>query len=242
VLSANEISGSVTLFAVNLPSGAQLTDQGVLEIIGTPGSDHLKIGQQGDQIRVDASFLSSAEAFDLDEIESIHVILGAGNDHANIATNVTLSLILEGWSGNDLLEAGGGPATVLGGTGNDQLRAQIGAAILVGGGGNDRLTGGESRDILIGGDGNDVLFGNNDEDILIGGTTSYDVDFVALSALLDAWWDSLDAFDDRKLALETGVPSLHGTVKLVADRTVHDDGDNDQLFGGADDDWLWETS
>jgi hypothetical protein len=239
VISANEISGTVTVFAVNLPSGARVTDRGVLEIIGTPDSDRLQIKVFDDQLRVTSDFLTPAVMnFPLATVQSIHVILGAGDDRAVVDRNVLLPLVVEGWSGNDVVRTGGGPATALGGIGNDHLAAVWAAAVLVGGDGNDLLFGGFGRGVLIGGRGRDLLIGGHDQDLLIGGTTLYDVDLDALAAIRTAW-SGPGSFAARQLALQTGVPSVHGPVRLIAGDTVRDDHAIDILLGGADLDWIF---
>jgi Ca2+-binding RTX toxin-like protein len=238
VMSANEISGTVTLFAVRLPTGARVTAQGVLEIVGTPGSDRVHLSTHKDQIRIQADFLAPAIQFiPLAGINSIHVLLGAGDDRATVDKNLTLPLVLEGWTGDDLLMAGGGASTVLGGLGDDVLMAHFAAAVLVGGNGDDSLHGGKSRNVLIGGDGRDALFGGSDQDLLIGGATRYDIDPVALAALRD-FWSGPGPFAARKTALQSGIDSPHGKV-VINDETVQDDEDQDRLFGGGGLDWLF---
>jgi len=239
VMAANEISGTVTFFAINLSSGVRVTPQGVLEIIGTPANDTIQVHQSGNLLRVHASFLSPPiVSFPRSSVQSIHAILGAGNDRAIVDSRVTLPIVLEGWSGDDLLLAGGGPSTVLGGLGNDHLVAQWSAAILVGGDGSDRLVGGAGRSVLIGGEGVDYLFGGRDQDLLIGGTTSYDMDLDALAAIRDSW-SGAGSFATRKSSLQNGVSSVRGPLKLVAGVSVFDDEESDLLFGGASDDWLF---
>jgi hypothetical protein len=239
VLSANEISGTLTVFAINLPSGARVTDRGVLEIIGTTSADQLEIKRVGTQLRLSASFLSPTNVHvPLTGIQSIHVILGEGDDLAIVGQNVTLPLVVEGWSGSDVVRTGGGPATALGGIGNDLLAADWSTAVLVGGNGNDFLYGGRGRSILIGGKGTDLLLGGSDRDLLIGGTTAYDVNLGALAALRTSW-SGPGSFSARKQAIQNGIASSFGKLTLVAGDTVRDDEAIDILLGGADQDWLF---
>jgi Ca2+-binding RTX toxin-like protein len=240
VLSANEISGTVTIFAVNLPTGARVTDQGVLEIIGTPDSDRLEIRRIGTQLRVATNFLTPpVQHFPVAGIQSIHAILGAGDDLAGVDRSVTHPLVIEGWSGNDRIRTSGGPSIILGGLDDDLLSADSMAPAVIGGGnGDDILHGGRGRSILIGGNGSDLLLGGHDPDILIGGTTIYDIDLTALASLRTLW-NGPGSFATRKLSLETGITSDHGTLRLVAGDTVRDDHAIDLLLGGADQDWLF---
>ncbi|MDH7499332.1 MAG: hypothetical protein QHH30_02995 [candidate division NC10 bacterium] len=83
-------------------------------------------------------------------IQRIEISLGEGNDHAHIAGNIALPVVMDGGAGNDHLKAGRGPATLLEGDGND---------LLIGGPGNDTLVGANGNDILVGGPGTDTLDG-----------------------------------------------------------------------------------
>ena len=128
VLAANEISGTVTVFAINLTSGVEVKD-GVLEIVGTGGHDVVDIGRKGNQVRVSTNFTSPAvQYFPLGEIDAVHIVLGAGNDRAVVDTNVKLPVTFEGWAGSDILLAGGGDTIALGGDGDDLLSAKLAAS------------------------------------------------------------------------------------------------------------------
>jgi hypothetical protein len=58
---------------------------------------------------------------------------GPGNNHIEVADNVTVPAILLGSYGNDHIEAGGGPTLVIGGLGRDHLEAGSGGAVLIAG-------------------------------------------------------------------------------------------------------------
>lgn len=64
-------------------------------------------------------------------------------------------------TGNDEINAGGGPDKIFAGDGNDTI---------LGGEGNDTLHGGNGNDVVWGDNGADVLFGGNGNDIFNGGT------------------------------------------------------------------------
>jgi len=72
--------------------------------------------------------------------------------------------VLEGKSGNDLIEGFNGDDTLFGNRGNDSLDGGNGADILYGGAGGDRISGGRGDDILVGGSGNDTLSGGSGSD------------------------------------------------------------------------------
>ncbi|MDR2875602.1 MAG: hypothetical protein LBV44_06715, partial [Methylobacillus sp.] len=86
------------------------------------------------------------------DIETIKALAIAGNDTAQTLT---------GYTGDDIINAGGG---------NDVVNGQAGNDTLDGGAGNDNIHGGDGNDVLRGGDGNDTLHGENGNDILDGGT------------------------------------------------------------------------
>lgn len=240
VLTANEISGTVSVFALNLVAGAAIRD-GVLEIVGTPGDDAIEIHRRGERLQLRSDFLSpEAQDFPLSEVESIHILLGAGDDQVRIATNVKRPVVFEGWSGADRLHAGGGPITGLGGKGDDYLVASLArSAVLVGGPGEDSLIGSRGRDLLIGGEGRDKIRGGPDQDILIGGTTIYDEDLLALAAISD-YWNGPGSFASRQRALVQGIGSDLGLLRLLAGQTVLDDEVVDELFGESSPDWLFK--
>ncbi len=116
---------------------------------------------------------------------------GGGNDSFRLrASDSPLSflpgLILEGTSGDDLIDlsqgvngliglgddtinGGDGNDTIFSGTGNDTVSGDAGNDILNCGLGNDFLNGGAGADLLIGDRGNDILNGGDDNDKIDGG-------------------------------------------------------------------------
>jgi Ca2+-binding RTX toxin-like protein len=185
-------------------SGVRLTADGILQVVGTSGDDHVTINQQGNGIlKVHADFLQSGnfEKFDLADVDKIIAYLCEGDDHFTIAGNVDIPAIVHGDGGDDHLNGGGGPTVLLGDDGDDML------------------VGGSGRDILIGGLGADRLVGGKSDDVLIGGTTNADDDDDALMAVLAAW-TSNDSYDDRVQA-------------IGALLTVVDDEEEDKLTGSS---------
>lgn len=238
IMSVNEISGTLSFFALSMPSGARLTPDGVLEIVGTAADDAVHVGRAGANVRVTAGFLPSGSAvFPAAQVQSIHALMGAGNDRVFLDRHLTIPAVLEGWAGADQLSAGGGLSTMLGGLGNDILLNTIGTAIMVGGEGNDLLSGLGGRSIAIGGRGMDALVGGHRQDLLIGGSTAFDTDLVALQSLGASWFGP-GSFAARKSALESGVASPRGQLRLARGVTYFDDSTVDVLLGGGDFDWL----
>ena len=200
---------------------------GRLQIIGTNDDDHVSVNlaKNGSSqvIRVHASFIPGNPGFiDIPAagVTSIYMPLFGGDDHASFAGDMNIPTVIDGGSGSDHLNAGGGGAVLLGGIGNDFL------------------LGGKANDILIGGTGADNLNGGAGEDILIGGTTSYDSSLDALFTLL-AEWTSTRTQPVRVTNLRTGAGPVLGGLKLVKSVTVFDDGARDSLTGAADLDWYF---
>ncbi len=91
-----------------------------------------------------------------------------GDDVITVGCNLTLSAMLFGDAGEDILIGGGG---------HD---------LLVGGNGKDILIGGAGRDVLLGGRGVDVLFGDG-QDLLHQNPIPEEASFAALCELLQDW-------------------------------------------------------
>lgn len=95
-----------------------------------------------------------------------NAVVGKGNSGDNfLVANPTLSSILYGYDGNDLVIGGTGDDTLLGFYGNDNL---------MGGDGNDFLVGDPGNDTLTGGAGNDSFFYGGVE----GSLANYGVDVI----------------------------------------------------------------
>lgn len=176
-------------------AGVRLTDDGVLQIIGTDGKDRVAVkwvggsggghhhgrgkGKDGaDRIRAITKLNvrgskggEDISYYNPDEVQSALIILCDGNDRAVIGTGVS-----DGANrGRHDLSI---PAHIDGGAGNDRLTGGQGSDTLLGGpgkdklrgrGGDDTLLGNDGRDNLSGGWGNDVLVGGDDKDKLNGG-------------------------------------------------------------------------
>jgi Ca2+-binding RTX toxin-like protein len=123
-----------------------------------------------------------------------------------------------------------GPVTLEGGNGDD---------VLIGGSGIDSLFGGAGRDLLIGGLGNDTLSGDLGDDILIGGTCTYSGNSSAIDAVM-AEWTSAKSYDIRVNNLLNG-GGLNGTNRLYSGTVQNDSGAADNLTGGADLDWFFQS-
>jgi hypothetical protein len=191
---------------------------GVLTVYGTSDDDIVMVDKDGNKLRVYSTFVST-QTFTLSSVSRIVVLAGGGNDVVFVDDNIKVPALLDGGSGNDLINAGGG------------------ASILLGGTGNDILVGGKDRDILIGGTGIDLLTSRGDEDILIGGSTVWDADTTALLGL-QAEWTRTDLKQPARVAHLRSGGGLNGSV-VLSTTTVIDDDATDLLSGGSGSDWYW---
>jgi Ca2+-binding RTX toxin-like protein len=169
---SDDDNGSTAQATTAMLSGVGVKD-GVLYIIGTADDDHVSVNRECKGIKVHANFLPGPRhflTFPAADIQSIEIYLGDGNDHAHIAGNVYLPVLIDGGAGNDHLKAGRGPSVLLGGAGDDKLIGGSGDDVLKGRGGNDLLIGSSGDDQLYGGSGDDKLIGGRGRDILEGGS------------------------------------------------------------------------
>jgi hypothetical protein len=251
-------------------SGVRLTGDGELQIIGTTGKDVINVslvkGTDGgpEQVKVVANLDVPAASeggnkkkrgkgngggsnvgadiyhFSPDDIQTVRIVLCAGDDHATLNGGSEasgqpwyVSSLMEGDGGKDQLTGGAGADVILGGTGNDKLSGQDGNDVLLGGDGRDDLRGGRGHDVLAGAAGNDKLSGNAGDDILIGGDGKDDLkagkgddlliaDFwanegtvAALDALHDAWMGP-ESYEEKSSAL-TAAGGLLDASTLTAD-------------------------
>jgi Ca2+-binding RTX toxin-like protein len=156
-------------------------------------------------------------------------------------------LEVRGEGGDDVIDASqlsnddvrGTQLLLRGGDGNDRINGSDGADIILGEAGDDVLQGMAGRDLLIGGLGADQIMGNEGDDIVLAGFTDFDTNNDALMSIL-AEWNSNRDYSTRVANLMDGSGSpkrLNGQF-FLNDRTVHDDGAVDVLFGNGGRDWF----
>ena len=175
VTLSDDNGGTAEKQSTALVTGVRVKD-GELQVVGTHGNDRVDINQVGKKLyKVHADFLPGRchfATFDVADVESIRVLLGDGNDHASIADNIDLPVVVDGGAGNDHLNAGRDPAVLIGGDGNDKLFGSGANDKILGGNGNDVIFGSCGNDTILGGDGNDWIFGGRGNDVLDGGNVS----------------------------------------------------------------------
>jgi Ca2+-binding RTX toxin-like protein len=148
--------------------------------VSNPGNNVIYGGADGDRgdifewggsdpVVADLNLETAEGGGHLNEIHSIHVLLGYSGDDTLIGDELFNSL--EGGKGDDHIEGRGGADEIIGDFGNDTLDGGDGADSVVGREGDDSLTGGEGDDVLLGGDGTDVLDGGNGTDGCVDGET-----------------------------------------------------------------------
>ncbi len=190
--------------------------QQVLVVGGTAGRDQISIAQPRSGLTVTLNGVQSV----FGKVDGVVVYAQGGDDDVTVASNITLSVHLDGGAGNDRLK---------GGSGND---------ILIGGDGDDNLTGNQGRDILIGGAGSDRIVGNAGEDILIGDRAFFESERYILQQYLNEWTSS-KAFEVRIQNLRYD-PNLLFSIGMEGN--VVNDGAVDYLTGGESDDWfIWSV-
>jgi hypothetical protein len=234
---------------------------GVLQIVGTHCNDRVTVNQVGKKLlMVHANFLKDRgkfRTFDLKGIQRIEIYLGDGNDHATIAGNICIPVMMDGGAGNDHLKAGRGPAVLIGGSGNDKLIGSPSNDVIYGGdgndiiqgnGGNDVLYGDAGCDVIYGGKGNDRIYGGDGNDIIHGGGGK---DVIYGDAGCDVIYGSKgndriyggDGNDiihggggNDVLYGDAGCDVIYGSS---GNDEVHGGDDNDRIFGGGGNDKLY---
>jgi Ca2+-binding RTX toxin-like protein len=220
-------TGTASKTATAYITGAGVKN-GVLQIVGTRWDDKVTVNQDSRGIKVHADFLGNRwchhRTSDASGIVRIEIYLGRGDDHAQVAGNIDLPVFMDGGSGDDHLNAGRGPAVLLGGDGHD---------FLMGGKGPDRIDGGSGHDMIMGDGGNDILLGGAGQDVILGGSGD----------------DIIDG-DDGNDVVYAGDGNDYVTGGAGQDILAGDGGNdvikggsgNDLLTGGCGDDTLYGES
>ncbi len=145
------------LEARNLPSLAASLVGGLLTIAGGPERNDIRVLlNQGDLVVYDHA-LETAR-FASGSVGAISITGGPQKDRIIIDEAVTQPALIDGRGGPDVLQAGAGPTTLLGGPANDKLVAGTAPDVLVGAGGHDRYFQVKPVDTVVAGPGDKVAF------------------------------------------------------------------------------------
>lgn len=214
---------SMTLVAIGIANLTGGTSNNVFTVSGWSGGGTMNGGAGTDQIIVvrdtnmtlsnTSLVLTGSPALSLSAVETASL---TGGDSANRLNASAFTL---------------GSVTLQGGNGND---------VLIGGSAKDTLSGGAGRDLLIGGGGTDTLTGDAGDDILIGGLCAYASNSAAIDAIM-AEWTSPNAYSVRVNNIQNG-GGLNGTNRLYNVTVQNDSSAADSLTGGADVDWLFQST
>jgi len=140
------------------PSVSTLLTGSTLVITGLDQSDRIDLRLSDDQSQLivqDAG--TEIDSFNVSSISLIQVNTLAGNDRIRIDDDVLIPIEVDAGDDNNLVIAGGGPTTIIGGANRDKLIARLGPAVMLGNAGNDLLKSGASPNLLDGGLGRDAL-------------------------------------------------------------------------------------
>jgi Ca2+-binding RTX toxin-like protein len=157
------------------------------------------------------------------DISGVIILAQAGNDKIDFDAEIDVWSIIDGGDGNDRIKGGGSANIILGGNGDDQLDGENG------------------RDLLIGGRGSDSIKGGKGDDLIISGFTAFDDNREALLAIMKEWTRNTSFASRRDRLMGTTSGGLNGGYFLIpsgASRTVFDDNDVDELWGGDGNDWF----
>jgi hypothetical protein len=142
---------------------------GTLLISGSPFADQITLRLSAtvrNQLELDLDNDGSADAtFDLANIDAIHVDAAGGDDTVRIDDVngvLTTPTRIDGGSGDDTLNGGGGAEILVGGNGNDRIDGNGGADTAFLGRGDDTFVWdpGDASDVVEGGSGSDTMVFN----------------------------------------------------------------------------------
>ncbi len=164
---------------------------------------------------------SAANSFDFSTGGSLSGSIAGGTgpnllNYARESTTVTVNLATGAATG--VAKGVTNIQGVVGSTGTDTLTAGSGPAVLIGGGGAATLTGGSGATLLI------------------GGGTTYDLNDVALEAIL-AEWDRTDIGFTQRVSDLTSGGGLNGSYVLTAS-TVTEDAQANTVTSGTGQTWF----
>nr|WP_293778378.1 DUF4347 domain-containing protein [uncultured Oxalicibacterium sp.] len=131
-------------------------------ITGGPGADAITGGggidtvvefRDADFVLTDTSLTITvagvSETDTLTGISKVELHGGDGNNTLDASAVTTMTVLLDGGAGNDILKGGGGANTLSGGLGNDELYGGNGSNLFSGGGGVNKIVGSGTNNSLL---------------------------------------------------------------------------------------------
>ena len=159
--------------AADLTAGANLSDRGVLTVVGDQtAANTISVSLSADGTNVVTNIGGTEKTFTAADVKRVVVVGGDQADTINVnlaSDTFDAKVSISGRGGDDQITAGAEDDIISGGAGNDVINAGDGENRVDGGDGNDTVTGGAGEDYLSGGAGNDTLTGNAGDDKLDGG-------------------------------------------------------------------------
>ena len=138
------------------PGASAVLSGGTLLVNGTDLNDHFLVRYEGSSLVVrDSSGVLGK--FNPGKITSIAIMAGAGNDSVKIAQGVKIRATIDGGTGKNLLQAGGGVTRIIGSDAASKLVGGSGGTSFVGGSGNEKFTGGSGSNAIVPGTGADKV-------------------------------------------------------------------------------------
>ena len=138
------------------PGASAILTGGTLLVNGTDLNDHFLIRYEGSSlvVRDNTGVLGK---FNPGRITSMAIMAGAGNDSVKIAQGVKIRATIDGGTGKNLLQAGGGLTRIIGSESPSKLVGGGGGTSFVGGSGNEKFTGGSGSNSIVPGAGADKV-------------------------------------------------------------------------------------
>lgn len=155
------------------PAVFAFVSSGNLFVEGDAGHNRIEVLARAGQIEVLEKGVKIASFNQLAVTGQIIIDAKAGNDWVRIGKGITLSAVIDGGPGNDILIGGPAADTLAGGPGNDKIYGRGGNDTINGGPGRDILYGGKGDDVLIGGGGADTFYTGKGNDTIFGTSTAW---------------------------------------------------------------------
>ena len=150
------------------PGASAVLTGTALAVTGTAANDHIQIVREAGRLVV-RDQTGTLGAFDFDDVATITVAVGGGNDLVKIASNVTQPATIDGGTGKNTLKAGGGPTTITNTGNNSKLIGGNGANTLTGGAANEQFIGGAGPNTVTTGGGSNTVARVRLEDLVVAG-------------------------------------------------------------------------